>query len=399
MNHTGDTKLLRRVNASAVLELLRLEGPLARAEIARRLALSPATITRIIAALIGSGVVIEHSAGDSTGGRPPTLVELNARASLVIGVYVGGQSISGALADLNGTILRRHALPTLFGSEAVAQVIAVVRELLAQAQEIGVPVRGAGVGAPSVVHYPAGVVALAPSLGWRDLPLQQILEEAIGLPVIVENEVNLIALGEAWRGAGQGIESLVCLSLGAGIGAGIVLNGRLYRGAHHAAGEVGYVIPGERFLGHVYDVYGCLEGLAGYEGIVERARIRLAANANGARHSLLAGRTISVDDVLAAARAGDPLAHEVIDETVDYLTIALANLACIIDAQRVVVSGELAAHGDLFLEPIRRRLEGLLPYLPEVVLSELKLDAPILGAVITALRETSGAVEVLVSRA
>jgi glucokinase len=326
-------------------------------------------------------------------------VELNARASLIIGVYVGGQTVAGALADLNGVILHRHTLPTLAGAAGVAQVIEVIRALVDQAQAMGVPVRGVGVGAPSVVHYPDGVVALAPSLGWRDLPLQHMLQEAIGLPVIVENEVNLIALGEAWRGAGQGIDALVCLSLGAGIGAGIVLNGRLYRGAHHAAGEVGYVIPGERFLGHVYDVYGCLEGLAGYEGIVQRARLRLATAANGERTSLLAGRTISVDDVLAAARAGDALACAVIDETVDYLTIALANLACVIDPQRVIVSGELAAHGDLFLEPIRRRLMGLLPVLPEVVLSELKLDAPILGAVITALRETSGAVEVLFSRA
>ena len=399
MSHTGDTTLLRRVNASAVLELLHAEGPIARAEMARRLQLSPATITRIVAGLIESGVVVEHSAGDSTGGRRPTLVELNARASLIIGVYVGGQTVAGALADLNGAILCRHALPTLPGDAGVAQVAAVVRALVVQAQAMGVPVRGVGVGAPSVVHYPDGVVALAPSLGWRDLPLQKLLQEAIGLPVIVENEVNLIALGEAWRGAGQGIDALVCLSLGAGIGAGIVLNGRLYRGAHHAAGEVGYVIPGERFLGRIYDVYGCLEGLAGYEGIVQRARLRLASAQNGAQQSILAGRTLAVDDVLAAARAGDALACAVIDETVDYLTIALANLACVIDPQRVIISGELAAHGDLFLEPIRRRLEGLLPVLPEVVLSEMQLDAPILGAVITALRETSGAVEVMFSRA
>jgi glucokinase-like ROK family protein len=399
MSHTGDTTLLRRVNASAVLELLRAEGPLARAEIGRRLRLSPATITRIVSGLIATGVVVEHSAGDSTGGRRPTLVELNARASLIVGVYVGGQTVAGALVDLHGSILRRHALPTVAGDKGVAQVIAVIRALLEQAEALGVPVSGVGVGAPSVVHYPTGVVALAPSLGWRDLPLQKVLQEAIGLPVIVENEVNLIALGEAWRGGGQGIDALVCLSLGAGIGAGIVLNGRLYRGAHHGAGEIGYMIPGEQFLGRIYDVYGCLEGLAGYDGIVQRARLRLAAAQNGARDSLLAGREISVDDVLAAARLQDPLACAVIDETVDYLTIALANLASVIDPQRVIISGELAAHGDLFLEPIRRRLVGLMPILPEVVLSELMLDAPILGAGITALRETSGAVEVLTSRA
>ncbi len=390
MSHTGDATLLRRVNESAVLRLLYEEGPLARAEIARRLHLSPPTVSRIVADLIASDTVITREMAGSTGGRRPTLLAYNARASLIVGVYIGGQIIVGALADLSGVILHRCTRPTQPGDAGVEQLLALVRALLRRADEVGVRVRAVGVGAPSVVRHPEGIVLLAPSLGWRSLPLQQILEERLGLPVFVENEVNLITLGESWRGAGQGIDNLVCLSLGAGIGAGLLLNGRLHRGAHNAAGEVGYVVPGARFLGRVYDPYGCLEGLAGYEGIVARAQERLQAGAASA----LTADGLTVDAVLAAARAGDRVACAVIDETIDYLTIAVANLACIVDPERVIISGELAAHGDLFLAPLRARLQGLLPVLPDIVLSELQIDAPILGAVQAALRETSRALVV-----
>lgn len=400
----GDVALLRRVNQSAVLDLLRKEGPLTRAELARRLQISPPTITRIVAELLEQSTVLEHSHADSTGGRRPTLLELNARAGLIIGIYVGGQTLAAALSDLDGAILHRAALPTQPGDAGVAQLVDLIGALHAHAVALGIPVRGACVGAPSIVTHPAGEVLLAPSLGWRNLPLKQILAERTGLPVFVENEVNLMVLGERWRGAGQGVDNLVCLSLGAGIGAGVVLDGRLYRGTRHAAGEVGYVIPGARFLGRSYDIYGPLEGEAGYEGIVRRTLERLArgepsclAAARGNGHS--GAHRLAVSDVLHAARAGDGVALAVLAETVDYLTIAAANLACIIDPQRIILGGEMAEFGDLLLEPIRKRLHGLVPAEPELVLSELKIDAPILGAVVTTLHETSGSVVVRPSRA
>lgn len=391
MSHTGDATLLRRVNQSAVLEVLREEGPLSRSDIARRLQLSPPTITRIAASLLESGLVIEQKDGASTGGRPPTLLEFNARASSIIGVYIG-QHMFGALADLNGHVLQRHSVQAEFGEAGVQRLIDLIDHLRLQANKLRLPVRGVGIGAPSIVQFPAGIVTWSPTLGWRNLPLRQILESRFNLPVIVENEVNLIALGESWRGAGRGISSLVCISLGDGIGAGVVLEGKLYRGVQHAAGEIGYIIPSERFLGQSYDGYGCLEGLAGSTGIVQRTLLQLATG----KTSTLADAepkalTLTAPQVLLAARAGDPVARSVVSETVDYLSIALANLACILDPQRIIVSGELAEFGDLFIEPMCARLNGLLPFMPEIVLSELRTDAAILGAVATALRQTSDA--------
>lgn len=390
LKHTGGATLLRRVNRSAILELIRDQGPVSRSDLARLLQLSPPTITRIVNPLIEAGLVIEGEPGSSRGGRRPILLELNHRASLIIGVYVH-QNMVGALVDLNGQILERAAVPSVPGEAGVQQLIELIERLRQASDRFGAPVRGVGIGAPAVTLFKQGVITWAPVLGWRDFPLKQRLEEALDLPVFVENEVNLIALGESWRGAGRGVKNLVCLSLGAGIGAGIILNGRLYRGSHDAAGEVGYIIPSVRCLGQEYDNYGCLESLAGSNGIVSRAEQRLAAGEPSALSELWTNKPglLTIEAVLASARNGDLLAKTVLQEAITYLSIAVANLVCILDPERIIISGDLAEFGDLFIEPIRLHLEGVVPVVPEIVLSDLGLDAPVLGAVATAMRQTS----------
>jgi glucokinase len=393
MIHAGDATFLRRVNQAAVLELIREQGPISRSEIARRLHLSPATITRIVNDLLENGIVLEGSPIHSQYGRRPVLLEFNPRASLISGVYVH-KDMMGALSDLNGEILERRVVPSVPGEAGVQRLVALIEDLYRLSEGYGPPVRGVGIGAPSIVNFEKGAVVWAPSLGWRDLPLKSRLEEALHLPVFVENEVNLIALGESWRGAGQGVSNLICISLGAGIGAGIILDGQLYRGSHDAAGEVGYIIPNETCLGHTYDEFGCLESLAGSVGIVRRAAVRLA---NGEPSALngnedIAPSDLSVEMVLSAAKDGDPLAKSVLSETLDYLSIAVANLICILDPDCIVISGDLAEFGDLFIQPIRSRLKGAVPHIPDLVLSELRTDAAVLGALAIALYKTDSGV-------
>ncbi len=390
--YAGDATFLRRVNQAAVLELIREQGPISRSEIARHLHLSPATITRIVNDLLENGIVLEGGPVHSQYGRRPVLLEFNPRASLIIGVYVH-KNMEGALSDLNGEILERRVVPAVPGEAGVERLITLVKELRQVSRDCGPPVRGVGIGAPSIVTFETGTVVWAPSLGWRNLPLKKCLEEALDLPVFVENEVNLIALGESWRGVGQGLDNLICISLGAGIGAGIILNGQLFRGSHGAAGEVGYIIPNEGCLGRPYDGFGCLESLAGSTGIVQRAITRLA---NG-EPSVLGGsgridaQNLSVEMVLSAARKNDPLAKSVLSDTLDYLSIAVANLICILDPDCIVISGDLAEFGDLFIEPIRSRLDGALPHMPDIVVSELRTDAAVLGALAIALYKTDSA--------
>jgi predicted NBD/HSP70 family sugar kinase len=402
MNFTGDATFLRKVNESALLELVREHGPLTRTDLARRLGLSLPTVTRIVNALIASQRVLECSFADSHGGRRPTLLQFNFRSGLVISVYVG-RKMWAALADLRGEVLARRKLDSLTGEAGVQQLIGVIEDLRNEAIRLSIPVLGVGLGIPSTILSPQGIVTWAPVLEWRLLPLKDRLEAATGLPVVVENEVNLITLGEMWRGAARGVRNLVCLTLDWGIGAGLVLDGHLYRGSHGAAGEVGYLIPNEACLGRRYEVFGCLESLAGGDRIMQMVRDGL----DGGEPSSLSAQVkqnrddLTLEMVLESARLGDPLACKAVNGTVEYLSIAVANLVCIVDPDRIVLSGGLGEYGDLFAGPIREKIAGAIPteYLPEIIPSSLKLDAAVFGAIAGVLRATEDAIQVEPSRA
>jgi len=392
--HSGDAPLLRKVNESALLEIIREQGPITRLDIARTLNISLSTITRIVNPLITAGQIIERGGSDSSGGRQPSLLEYNFRSSLIISVYLG-QHMIASLSDLKGTILSRRSKLSLQGEKGLQQLISLVESLRTEAQTLGLPLQGVCVGAQAIVTFPDGIVTWSPTLKWRNLPLKSLLEKALGLPVVVENEVNLMALGEVWRGAGQGFANIICLSLGDGIGSGLILGGHLYRGSHWASGEIGYLIPSKDYLGKIYDKYGCLENLAGSSGITHRTMVRLEAG----ELSILIEKggviptDLTAEQVLNAARAGDPLANSIVAETVDLFSITIANLISIVDPERIIISGDLAEFGDLFLGPIKQRIQGLLPTVtPEILLSELKMDAAVLGAVAIVMRHTSDAV-------
>jgi glucokinase len=181
----------------------------------------------------------------------------------------------------------------------------------------------------------------------------------------------------------------------------LILDGQLYRGARGAAGEIGYIVPNENNLGRHIDGFGALESLADRNALVARGRTRVQAGVRSALNDLCAsdpGR-LTAEMVLDAARAGDPLACAAVSEVADYLSIAVANLVCIVDPERIVLSGDLAAYADMFAERVRVRIQGIVPAMPEIVTSELGMDAAVLGAVAIAMRETSDALFVQPSRA
>jgi glucokinase len=199
----------------------------------------------------------------------------------------------------------------------------------------------------------------------------------------VDNDVNLAAMGELWFGAGQNVQNMILVSNGKGIGAGIVIDGALYRGASEASGEIGNFIPGREFLGKNYQAFGALESVASGTGMLERARSLLAGAAqNGAA-------ALTEDDLLQAARQGQPWAVTVMQETADYLAIAIANLTSSFDPELIVLGGSLPLFAESLVQPILRRMESVLPALPKLVVSDLGLRAGVMGAVINVLHNTS----------
>jgi glucokinase len=210
------------------------------------------------------------------------------------------------------------------------------------------------------------------------------LAERYKLPITVDNDVNLAAMGELWFGAGQSAQNMVLIAIGTGIGAGIIIDGALYRGAREAAGEIGSIVPGREFLGKQYAEFGALESLASGTGIAERARQILKGKRDEAElENLLA------EDVFDAARQRQEWACTVISETVDYLAVAIACISVSFDPEIIVLGGGVTRSADLLVEPILRRINGTIPTLPRLVVSKLGRRAAVMGAIANVLHNTA----------
>lgn len=386
MKNPTTSKLLRSLNRTAILDCIRLESPIARTKIARQLGLSIPTVMRVVNELIEEGLVCSLDDMEATGGRPRPLVSFDGKSYAAIGIDLGGSKMFGTVADLDGKVLHERFIPwNNLGPEASLEgVCELITELIDLPRSPGQLIRGIGIGAPGITDSDKGIVTWAPSLGWRDLPLKKILYERFHLPVFVENDVNLTALGEFEFGAGKGTRDMVAIAIGTGIGAGIIIEGALYRGHRSAAGEIGYLLPGRQFLGKRYDKFGALESLASGTGIAARAQQLLGPQAlpdtNG---------DLSASSVFEAARQGEAWAQQVVDETVDYLTIAIVSVSTLLDPELIVLGGGVASSADLLIAPIMQRTEGLIPSIPRIVASSLGRRAAVMGAITLVLKGTS----------
>jgi len=377
---------MRDINRSAILEIVRRESPISRSAIAERLDVSLPTVMRIVDELVTDGFVRAQGGSEWSGGRRRSLLEFNADGHVVLGVDMGGTKIYGALSNLGGVVLdemnlERHGTR---GDESYAALTDLIDTLLASPKLEGRKVRGIGVGAPGVTLHKEGIVRWAYTLHWQDFPLKAKLAERYPLPITVDNDVNLAALGELWFGAGQNCQNMILIALGTGIGAGIIIDGALYRGSNEASGEIGNMLPDASFLGHNYLDFGALESVASGTGIAGRARRALKNRRTPAELEALVS-----EDVFDAARQGQKWAWAIINETVDYLAVAIANLAVAFDPDLIVLGGGVSRSADLLVGPIRQRLTGCIPIPPRLEVSNLGLRAGVMGAITNVLHNTS----------
>jgi glucokinase len=375
---------MRVINRSAILDIIRRESPISRSVIAEKLDVSLPTVMRIVDELIEEGFVLPLGIKEWSGGRRRSLIEFNAHGQVMIGVDLGGTHFYGAVADMAGQILHEAILPGARGEEAYSTLVEILKRLTGRAAETGVSIHGIGVGAPGLTDYEKGTIRHATALDWDEFPLRQRLADSFHLPVIVDNDVNLSALGELWFGVGQSARNLVLISVGTGIGAGIVIDGAIYRGSHQAAGEVGYMSAGTINLKHDYSGSGALEALAASGGIMMRSRQRLEGQCT--QEELF---DLGIEQVFDAYCQNEPWAIDVIEETADYLAIAVANLALCLDPDVIVLGGDLSHRFGPVVDPVMRRLTGLIPADMKLVASTLGRRAAVMGAVTNVLHQTS----------
>jgi predicted NBD/HSP70 family sugar kinase len=347
----GNRDLIRAINRSAVLNTIKQLGPLSRTEIARRTRLSAATITGIAGELIHRNLIFEKEAGDSRGGRRPILLALNPRGGYVIGLKLAEELLTGALTDLEATVLAKDArpLPDNTPAAAVDAIAALVKALLA---EIGIhkeQLLGVGVGLAGIVQARSGILRHSPISGWRDVPLAGMLAARLEVPIFIENDVNTLTITEQWFGQGQGVENFLTITVGRGIGLGIVLNGRLYQGAQGGAGEFGHTVIDPQ--GPLCDCgkRGCLEKYA-----ADPALLALAGQAH--RRGELSAAPVTVLDLLKLAESGDPGARSIYARAGAALGQGVANLINVLNPELIIISGEGVRAGDFLFTPMRAAL-------------------------------------------
>jgi predicted NBD/HSP70 family sugar kinase len=334
--------LIRDFNVSLLIELVRRAGSISRAELARQSQLSAPTVSAIVDHLMKRGIVVETTTAPSSGGRPPVLLSVDPKAGYVVGIKLRGDGVTTVVCDLDAQIVSSNERYVPLVGEPMAALVAIEEETRRALRDAAVPaskVLGVGIGLSGVIDSSAGVCRFSHLLQWHDVELAAPLRRRLGLPVWVENDVNTLAVAEKWAGDAHAARDFLTLSVGRGIGLGIVVDRSLYRGAHGAGGEFGHMIVEPGGPKCECGRYGCLEAMVG-EGALRR------------RVSERKGYDVSRDDLLALVELGDSATLDVVDSAGRKLGLAVANVVTLLNPELLIICGEGTSLGSPFIDPI-----------------------------------------------
>lgn len=388
-NLTGSFQLMKSLNRSLVLNTIRKSSPISRAEIAKQTKLTPPTVSSLVKELLDAEIVVETELGESSGGRKPTMLMINSSGFYIIGLDAGPNTVKAVLTDLNASILSHSEMNVPKGvnkTELLEIMSECIWNLLKTSAIDQNKILGVGVGMHGIVDVEKGVSLFAPNLQLRDLPIKDFLEHEFKMLVKVENDVRAIALGESWFGAGRGANSLVCINVGRGIGAGIIHDGKLLHGIHSIAGEIGHMtidIGGPKCsCGN----YGCLEALASGTYIAEKAAKEISIGKDSLIKELVNDdlSKITGEIIYDAAKRKDSLAKKILNQTGIYLGIGITNLIHTLNPDRIIIGGGVSNSGGFILDSIKETIDQRAltdkAKKTDILLSELGDQATLIGA-------------------
>ena len=348
---------MRAQNSRLILNLLWRERQISRASLARRTGMSPSTVSAIVSDLLSTGLVKETSAGVSSGGRRPIILEFQDQASFIIGIELGATHVSCVLTDLRCKVRASWSAPAAVREEpetALHKMGMAVRSVLEADAVQPSLVLGIGVAVPSPVdkERPGELLPLVVPK-WKGYNIASHLEDSFKRPVFVDNDANLGSLAELWWGTGCSEANLAYIKVATGIGAGLIIDGNIFRGSSGIAGEIGHTSIDPNGPQCVCGLKGCLTTLIGTPALLERAADELRARGSDRQPPR------GIDELVDAALAGDPMSVELIEYAGEKLGIGIANMLNLLNPKMVVLGGGIARAGDLVLDPVRETIRGL----------------------------------------
>ena len=374
--------MLRDLNVSLLIELVRRAGTVSRADLARQSRLSAPTVSNIVDKLIKRGIFNEVSLAPSSGGRPPVLLSIDPKAGYVIGIKLRADGLTTVVCDLDAQVVASRETEASFVGNPAAAILAIEQAVLRVLRDAVVPqskVLGVGIGLPGIIDTDRGICNFSHLLWWRDVDLAGPLRKRLGLPIWVDNDVNTLAVAEKWAGDALDARDFVTLSVGRGVGLGIVIDRSLYRGANGAAGEFGHIIVEPGGAKCECGRFGCLEAIVG-EGALRR----------NVGEQL--GRDLTRSELISLIRNGDSVAMAVVENAGRRLGQAVANMMTLLNPELLIICGEGTELWATFLDPIvaavREQTFGDLGRTVDVKVQLWGNEAWAVGAATQVLRES-----------
>lgn len=389
---TAKSETIRSINSTLILNVIRNNQPISRAEVARRTGLQRSTISEIFNDLLKKELLVEIGEGLSSGGRKPTMMRLNAERFCVFGVSIGVQDIDLAMSDLNGHIIYKEAFPVRETPEELFKVVAEkINRIIHARRSERLHYEGIGISVRGMVDYSTGEILFAPNMGWRHVRVEDYLKVGVPVPIYVDNDANAAALAEAWYDPNDDSSpNLVLVLVTDGVGVGMVIDGEIYRGANGTAGEFGHMVivaGGEKCrCGNS----GCWEVYASDDATLARYAAPNSRGEGRAGLHVASGRgfSITVSELIARARNGDASARHTLREAARYIGIGIGNILSGLNPYELVISGQIIEGWEL-IEPAMKAAIARSPQhdltRTTVRRSNLGSDGALMGAVALAI--------------
>ncbi|MUV37047.1 Glucokinase [Lentibacillus sp. JNUCC-1] len=389
----------KKLNKRLILNCIRSHPLIYRSTISKKLNLSKPTVSALVDELIEEGWIneLDKTEDHLKVGRKPIQLSFNEKAGFVVGVDIGGSGVEIALSDLNGTIYDQRVIDTQASLQVgLLHVIHdTVHLILKDARISAGEVLGMGIGVPGIVNVEEGIVIDAPSLDWINYPLKKEAETLFDWKVLIDNDVNVSVLGEQWLGRARNKSNVILLSIGTGIGCGILLNGNLYRGCKWGAGEVGYMITDKERAFNAYTKpfkgYGFLDSQLGGPALVEKMKFKLKQHPE---HPFYGHEVITAKDIFTYAKKDDALALEVIDEFISDLSAAIINITSLLNPEIILLGGGISKSGDWFISKLKAKVKEYVPFEVNIEIAELDERIGVLGAITLFLKENESVIKI-----